>query len=100
MDKDVNLINRGFTNDALGNQIATETKTEIPVEVLSITRDEFYRAGEQKINPEMVLKTAADNYAGQELVEVDSVRYTVYRKYRDTDSDDIELYLRKEVGNA
>lgn len=100
MDKDVNLITRTFSIDSLGNQTATEIKNPIPVTVLSITRDEFYRAGEQKLNPEMVLKTAADNYSGQELVEVDSVVYTIYRKYRDADSDDIELYLRKEVGNA
>ncbi len=101
MNNDAYLISRTFTQDAVGNQIATETRTLIPVEVRSITRDEFYRAGEQKLNPEMLVTTAAENYNGEELVEIDSVRYSIYRKYRDAEkSDDIELYLRKEVGNG
>lgn len=100
MNNDAYLISRTFTVDAYGNQTATEKQTLIPVEVRSISRDEFYRAGEQKLNPEMVLITAAENYNNEEIVTVDSVRYTIYRKYRDANSDDIELYLRKEVGNG
>jgi len=100
MNNDAYLVSRTFTEDEVGNQIATTTKTLIPVEVRSITRDEFYRAGEQKLNPEMVVTTAAENYSGQELIEIDSVTYAIYRKYRDPNSDDIELYLRKEVGNG
>ena len=100
MNNDAYLISRTFTVDEVGNQVATETETLIPVEVKSISRDEFYRAGEQKLNPEMVVTTAADNYSNQELIKIDSVRYAIYRKYRDQNSDDIELYLRKEVGDG
>jgi SPP1 family predicted phage head-tail adaptor len=100
MNNDAYLIKRSFTFDEIGNQIATETKNPIPIEVKSITRDEFYRAGEQKLNPEMMVTTAAINYQGEELIEIDSVIYAIYRKYFDSNSDDIELYLRKEVGNA
>ena len=100
MNNDANLITRTFTFDEVGNQVATETKNPIPIEVKSITRDEFYRAGEQKLNPEMMVTTAAINYQGEELIEIDGVVYAIYRKYRDANSDDIELYLRKEVGNG
>lgn len=100
MDKDVNLIQQTFTFDDVGNQIATETKISIPVEVESISRDEFFRAGEQKLNPEMKILTAAVNYNNEEIVEIDSVRYGIYRKYRDPEKDIIELYLKKEVGNG
>lgn len=100
MNNDAYLIKRSFTFDEIGNQIATETKNPIPIDIKSITRDEFFRAGEQKLNPEMMVTTAAINYQGEELIEIDSVVYTIYRKYRDENSDDIELYLRKEVGNG
>lgn len=101
MNNDAYLISRTFTIDEVGNQTATETETLIPVEIRSVSRDEFYRAGEQKLNPEMVLITAAENYSGQELVKVDNVRYSIYRKYQDpAKNDDIELYCRKEVGNG
>lgn len=100
MNNDAYLIQRSFTFDEIGNQIATETKNPIPIEVKSITRDEFYRAGEQKLNPEMMVTTAAINYQGEELIEIDSVIYAIYRKFRDANSDDIELYLRKEAGNG
>ena len=83
MNNDAYLISRVFTIDEYGNQNATETQKLIPVEVKSITREEFYRAGEQKLNPEMVITTAAENYSNEEIVLVDSVRYSIYRKYRD-----------------
>lgn len=100
MNNDAYLVARTFAFDSYGNQTATETKTSIPIEIHSLTRDEFYRAGEQKLNPEKMVTTAAINYSNEELIEIDSVKYTIYRTYRDPNSDDIELYLRKEVGNA
>ena len=99
MNADANLISRSFATDSNGVQTATETKNPIPVEIHSLTRDEFFRAGEQKLNAEMMVTTAAINYSNQELIEIDSVKYAIYRKYRDSNSDDIELYLRKEVGS-
>lgn len=98
MNNDANLITRTYTFDDYGNQIPTETKTPIPIEVHSISRNEFYKAGEQKLNPEMMVTTAAINYNGEEIIEIDNITYAIYRKYRDANSDDIELYLRKEVG--
>ena len=101
MNDDAYLISCTFPIDEVGNQVATEQEKLIPVEIRSVSRDEFYRAGEQKLNPEMVLTTAAENYNGEELVRIGAVRYSIYRKYQDPlKSDDIELYLRKEVGNA
>lgn len=100
MSKDAYLIARTFAFDSYGNQTATETKTLIPIDDKSITRDEFYRAGEQKLNPEMMVTTAAVNYSNEELIEIDGVKYAIYRKYSDDKTDDIELYLRKEVGNG
>ena len=98
MDADAYLISRTFTSDAVGNQIATETKRLIPVEILSLTRAEFFNAGEQKLNPEMEVRTATINYNNEEIIEIDSVKYAIYRKYEPPTTDMIELYLRKEVG--
>lgn len=100
MYNDAYLITRTYTTDAYGNQTYTETETLIPIEIHSITRDEFYRAGEQKLNPEMMVTTAAVNYSNQEVIKIDSVKYAIYRQYKSDRSDDIELYLRKETGNG
>lgn len=100
MNSDAYLLQHTFASDAIGNQIPTTKKVSIPIEIKSITRDEFYKAGEQKLNPEMMVTTAAINYSGEELIEIDSVVYAIYRKYRDSNSDEIELYLRKEAGNG
>ena len=100
MNNDANLITRTFSFDTYGNQTATETKNPIPIEERSLSREEFYRAGEQKLNAEKMVTTAAVNYSNEELIEIDSVVYAIYRTYRDPTSDDIELYLRREVGNG
>lgn len=100
MNNDAYLLQHTFAPDTIGNQIPTTKKVSIPIEIKSITRDEFYKAGEQKLNPEMMVTTAAINYSGEEFIEIDGITYAIYRKYRDSNSDEIELYLRKEVGHG
>lgn len=99
MDSFAYLIKQAYEKDNIGQlKKKKETKTEIFVTVLSITRNEFYKAGSGGITPDYVLKTASINYTGEQEIELDGVRYAVYRTYSPPDSDDIELYVHKKAG--
>ncbi len=99
MDSFACLIRYSYEKDKIGQiKKKTETKTEIFITILSITRNEFYKAGSSGITPDYVLKTASINYTGEQEIEIDGVRYAIYRVYNPPDSDDIELYVHKKAG--
>ncbi len=99
MDKEAILISQTFVKDKMGQPIPQEIRSSpILVSDGSITRAEFDVAGRQSLNPEMVIKTQACNYNGEEIVEVDGIRYGVYRTYRPPYSDEVELYLERKTG--
>lgn len=98
MDGIAYLIKEEFVEDKIGQQIAQESKLEIFVTVGSITRSEWSNAGMNGLNAALMMTTAAVNYSGEEIIEYEDVRYLIYRTFNKPDSDEIELYLRKEVG--
>ena len=98
MDKEAILISQTFVKDKMGQPIPQDLRTPILATDGSITRAEFDVAGRQSLNPEMVIKTQACNYNGEEIVEVDGTRYGVYRTYRPPYSDEVELYLERKTG--
>ncbi len=99
MDKEAVLISQTFVKDKMGQPIPQEIRSSpILVSDGSITRAEFDVAGRRSLNPEMVIKTQACNYNGEEIVEVDGTRYGVYRTYRPPYSDEVELYLERKTG--
>lgn len=83
----------------IGVQIATETTTQVWARLQSATRAEFYSAGQNGLQPSLVAVTPIANYAGQKLAEWRGTRYSIYRTYFATGSDEIELYLEEKVGN-
>ena len=78
--------------------IPSETKVEIFVREESITRSEWNTAGVQGLQPTIVLVTATVNYNGEKAVEYDGERYSIYRTFRRSDTDEMELYCEKKVG--
>lgn len=66
--------------------------------VSSISRAEWYEAGKNGMNPEILFITPLVNYSGQKIAELNGNRYAIYRTYMPPDSDSIELYLTREAG--
>lgn len=64
----------------------------------AITRNEWFKAGQNGMNPEIMLTTPAINYSGEDVIEYKKIRYGIYRTYHQEDSDEIELYLRRKGG--
>ena len=96
---DINLISRTFTSDVIGQQVATETIKTVVAELKSINRSEWVAAHQVGYNPVVTAIVSALDYNNEEIVEIDSERYVVYRTYSRKD-DYIELMLRKKVGEA
>ncbi len=96
---DINLISRTFVTDEIGQQIATEVSRSVVAELKSINRSEWMAARQNNYNPVTIASICEFDYNGEEIVEIDSERYVVYRTHPGKD-DYIELSLRKKVGEA
>lgn len=97
MDGDAYLVNKTYTTEN-GVKVVTEQLEQILVSIASVTRNEYFSAGQNGLAASLVLKTNCVNYSGQNEVIYDNKRYSVYRSYRNPDNDEIELYLSLNQG--
>lgn len=96
---DIKLIKITYEQDAIGQETgASEVTRTLPCTLHGISRQEWSMAAQTGLNPEGMafLRDSAD-YQGEDLLELDEVRYSIYRTYP-TDDGGIELYYRKNVG--
>lgn len=100
MDGVIKLISVINTADAIGVPILTESVHEVFCQVDSITRLEFFEAGRNGLNPELRFVVFAGDYNGELTIEYNGRRYGVYRTYRLTDNDYLELYCERKSGTA
>jgi hypothetical protein len=91
------LVNSTYEKDEYGVMQKTETTAEVFCDVTSVSASEWFEGGRNGLNPEKRIKMFLYDYDGEKIVEVDGVRFTVYRTY--VDRDEIELYLEKRKGN-
>lgn len=91
------LIGKTTTQNAYKQEIVTETRTQILGTKDSVKRSEFYRGGAAGFHPDFVLRTAQIDYNGEDELELDGLRYGIYRTYN-VSQDDIELYCEKKEG--
>ena len=98
MDDIIKLIHRRFEADDLAQQRPIECERGVWCRIESVSRTEWRDAGVQGLKAEFVAVMPIVNYCGEIIAEYRCVRYSVYRTYRRNDSDEIELYLSREVG--
>ena len=96
---DIKLVTTTVTTDSIGQQIEADEATRTLVATLhGITRQEWSSVAQIGLNPEgMAFLRDSDDYQGEEILELNGVRYVIYRTYL-TDDGGIELYYRKSVG--
>ena len=75
----------------------TETGKTVWCKVSSVTAYEIATMGQNTIKPSLKVTLWADEYNGEEEVEIDGLMYGVYRTYQ-TGQDEIELYLERKGG--
>lgn len=90
------LVSHTYTKDDILNVVKADTRREVICETNSIRSSEFHEAMRDGLSPEIELRTAYVNYAGETEVEFGGEKFNVYRTYKD--GDYIELYCEKVAG--
>lgn len=98
MDGTAYLIGETYTKDSIGQRVPTPSKVEIFVHERSVSRSEFFAAGQSGLSSDLLLITQAVNYSGEKTIEYEGDMYAIYRTYRNPNSDEIELYLEHKGG--
>ena len=91
------LIGQRYEKDALSQLVPREHRREVFCTIGSIQQSEFFGAGRKGFKAQFRVTVFSGDYEGEELIEVDGVRYGIYRTYLD-DNDRMELYLKKMGG--
>ena len=97
MDATITLIGESFTKNDIGIAVASETRTDVFCSVRSVSRNDFYRAGEIGLALSYVFVTNPVNYSGEQLLEYNGERYGIIRTYQPS-LDRLELYAGYKVG--
>lgn len=66
-------------------------------QVRGITRNEFFEAGRNGLNPEFQFDVFGGDYEGERLVRYKDKQYAVYRTYFGR-TDTVELYCERKGG--
>lgn len=91
------LIDVTYKKDAIGQQVPKEMTREVFCNVTSVSASEWFEAGKAGLNPVYRATMFAPDYNGEQIAELDGVRYGVYRTYLGK-NESIELYLERKAG--
>lgn len=92
----ITLITSTVDYDDIGVATTKETRRMAYAQLSSIGQSEYWSsAAQHDIKPEGRAKVFYFDYNGEETVEYEDVRYSVYRSYKE--GDYITLYLQKTV---
>ena len=99
MDKSrvLTLISVQHSVDDIGQQVPREICREVFCNITSVSADEWFDAGKAGLKAEYRATMFLYDYQGEELAELDGVRYGVYRTYAGR-NETIELYLERKAG--
>lgn len=93
------LVNKVESQDTIGNEIvSSDTLTKCYAKKQSVRTNEFYNATMNGLPPSMELVIKRLNYAGQDEIEWNNVRYEVIRTIDPKNKFDIVLVCAKKIG--
>lgn len=85
---------------SVGSSADKDVRTAVFAEVDPVGRDEYEAAGQQGMKAEYKFTVWAAEYDGQEEVEYNGRRLSIYRTYGARSDDKIELYAAERAGNG
>lgn len=97
MDNVLILFSTSYTPNEYGVDIPSNTRKEVFCKKKSITRNEFFEAGRNGLNPQFMFEIFKGEYAGESICEYNGQTYAIYRVF-ETDGDYIELYVERKGG--
>lgn len=94
----ITLVQYATAPDANGVQRKTESATrDVFAQADSVSRAEFFAAGENGLKPEYRFTMLDAEYNGETTVKYNGGVYSVYRTYH-ARTDIIELYVQRKTG--
>lgn len=96
---EVTLLQKTVGYNEIGVKVETVTRKTVIGNASSVSAQEFFRAGEQGLKPEVVIKLWQADYSGEEKLEYSGKQYSIYRNYMSKDGR-VELYCQKDVGDV
>lgn len=90
------LLTETYTTDSYGNQLATVQSKEVFIEVMSITQNEFYKAGETGHRPVFRFDVFQGDYDNEKICSYKGKEYYIYRAF--LRGDTYELYAEERGG--
>lgn len=98
MDDICILIAESFGSDDIGQRRSKEIPRKVYCTVGSISRAEFFRAGQNGLTPDMMLTVFSGDYNGEKLLAFHDGKYAIYRTFYSVSTDQVELYCKREAG--
>lgn len=96
-DTTIALIREVHSKNDFGVPLTTEFSREVFCELKSVSRADFYSAGQAGLALDHVFVTDPINYNGERIVEYLGDRYEVTRTY-EASIDSLEIYAGHKVG--
>lgn len=93
----VKLISQTYAGGGIAEQEPQETEREIFCQVGSVSGEEIAQAGLSGLQARLKIAVFEPEYEGEEIAELDGVRYGIYRSYL-TRGERLELYLERKAG--
>lgn len=97
MDAVLTLVKETYTQNEYGVPVPSTASREVFCRVESVTRQEFFDAGRNGLNPSLVFIVAKVDYDGEATLIYEGDGYGIYRTYT-TGDDYIELYAERKGG--
>ena len=92
------LVAESYTQNDYGVLEKTTTRTQVYVNVTSVTSQEWFEGGRNGLNPQFRFTMFQFDYTGEKIIEYNDKQYTIYRTYNRS-VDEIELYTELKKGN-
>lgn len=92
----ITLISENYVKDDIAQLVPQEKRRDVFCNVTSISASEWFEAGRNGLRPQYRAILFAPDYQGEITVELDGVRYGVYRTYIGK-NEMIELYLERKA---
>ena len=99
MDTVIKLIRTEYHQNDLAVDSPVETERDVLCRVRSVSRSDFYSAGQFGLSLDHVFIINPVNYAGEKILEYNGERYGIERTYQ-ARQDEMELYAGHKVGVA
>lgn len=97
MDDTLFLLKTTYMKNKYGVAVPSQEKNEVMCDRQSVSRNEFFNAGRNGLNPQCVFTVFKGDYQGETVCEYNGQTYSIYRTY-ESDEDNIELYVERKAG--